>query len=272
MSNEHVIRKSIQKLIDPGVEHWFGRVQGAPVPEDARVIKRHVPRPLHDLTVNKVCKECNEGWLNLAVEHPAEETLNKLIQGAETRIGRHEARRLALWATKTAFVRGVSEVPDEIARPDLYEYLRVHLRPPAGVRVWICRQAFYRGWNRHTIDVHENDNGRYLLQAVSLSLGHVFILIAGEFPLATFIPPAHHLLAGAQPILPAPPDMIQIWPYKAPIHWPSGRVLLKAETVDRGSILMDFVRAKWADQADAEKQFSRFSAEAAAVLGPRARR
>lgn len=97
ISKEHVFRNALRKYAPSDLGMMFENFTTGE--------RRELKDSLFDQTLRKVCKPCNEGWME-RLEVQVEPVLAALIMGEPTSLTQHEARALARWAAKTNVVRG----------------------------------------------------------------------------------------------------------------------------------------------------------------------
>lgn len=71
-SREHVLRRAFKTKIAPAPALAFSHLSGSKLELSERPISQF------DMTVNEVCRECNQGWLN-ELENRAEPVINELL-------------------------------------------------------------------------------------------------------------------------------------------------------------------------------------------------
>lgn len=97
----------------------------------------------------RVCKVCNEGWMETNVERPVQSILGPMILGQSTVLDLAAQSRLAAWAAKTAMVARYAESPPlGLDRRWLDHMYRNQLAPDSWY-VWISkyqgeRPVFYK--------------------------------------------------------------------------------------------------------------------------------
>jgi hypothetical protein len=90
-----------------------------------------------EIRVNKVCAECNNGWMS-QLEAASIDVLTPLIEGLDDLqlLSLAEQRQIALWATKTAMMTDQTQA-DPLLTYAQRSRLRTHRAIPGGTRVWI---------------------------------------------------------------------------------------------------------------------------------------
>lgn len=143
MTKEHVLRARLSKLL-PLTDAKVNWGQAFICPDTNKVTKkqRRIPNGPFDQTVNDICKECNEGWLNLKVEIPSEQYLDPLVSGdpITTDVGLRQL--VSLWAAKTAAVRGLLDPKPRGIPSEHYQWIMNELSPPPHTYVWLGKSEF----------------------------------------------------------------------------------------------------------------------------------
>lgn len=180
LTREHVLRKAIAKILpyEPGInllQSSFDRVTA----RQKRTTK-FLPQTNYNLTVNDVCKNCNEGWLNVKIELAVEKYLFALIVGTEIDLPKPASDLLALWAAKTAAVRGLMDSRPLAVPPEHFAWIKNNLTPPPFTYVWIGRCEFTpEGWTRHRRLAAEHNKNVDFVHMTTLAIGHVVFYVLG---------------------------------------------------------------------------------------------
>ena len=152
MSKEHVIRSALRKFL-PQIdsekkalftESYLDTKTGTP-----RARQYEAPVGPFDQTSNKVCKTCNETWLDNDVESPVESLLGEFMQGQIQRLDHAGACRLALWASKTAAVRTLLDRGPISLPPEHFRHIKEKLEPPPNTRVYAALLDESLAWDRN---------------------------------------------------------------------------------------------------------------------------
>lgn len=229
ISGEHVIRKALMRLFPEATGHAFNRRETGTDP----VLRTLYDVHLLDVKVNRVCKPCNEGWLDVEVDRKVESLLERLIVGAASSIdtivlGAGDQFRLALWATKTAATRYLLDLPLPVDGDKLrYAWMFEQRSPPPNTRVWLVhrepdpnisgRHLYFRFaggagyihevcFNLKGIQVHVLDEsavGRMTLSEVSLHM-QAWSAVQQIWPLSghdIIWPPLHRVSAGLAEVI-----------------------------------------------------------------------
>jgi hypothetical protein len=110
----------------------------------SEVTVEHRPISQFDLTVNDVCRECNQGWLN-ALENEAEPLLDRLLGRSEARqLTDSESRLLGFWVfVRALLITHVS--PDGRAPIAFFRFAERWRTTPPGTYVQVGRST-HRVW------------------------------------------------------------------------------------------------------------------------------
>ena len=127
-SNEHVFRRAFKERFSlaPGLTFSWETQTG-----ELEIVKRPVSQ--FDMTLNAVCRDCNQGWLE-DLENDATAVIHELTVGNEKLgLSETEVRVLGFWA----YIRGLlCRRPRETAR-----------RRPRGCPLADMRTARWRSWD-----------------------------------------------------------------------------------------------------------------------------
>lgn len=179
MSKEHVMRSALSKYLPAQNKevNWHQKFRPDGVSEIAsRRIK--TPQSPFDMVVNDVCKVCNEGWLNINVEMPAEEYLARAMQGLRMPLTSNTCRAIALWAAKTAAVRALMDPLPRSIPPSHYLHMKDALEPPPNTFVWLASTEYCdKFFMRHTRLGTQDDYGRTLTTSHFTSIVYGFMAI-----------------------------------------------------------------------------------------------
>ena len=174
-------------------------------------------RPPFTLTVNEVCRSCNNGWMS-ELEGKAKPLLTPMILGEPIKLDEREQRTLASWAVKTAMVYQLTTEHRAIRRYE-YEHLRLHLTPRSPTQVWLATRTNEEpkpsifGFRASGMAPARGAPARYDAYLVTLAIGYFVAQIHGhdlEMHSGALWTRRGPLAAALQ----------QIWPYTEPISWP----------------------------------------------------
>jgi hypothetical protein len=88
-----------------------------------------------EATVSRVCKPCNNHWMN-DLEETSRSVLTMLIRGEAGQVDRKSAEDLAIWVAKTCFMAQLTHPASAAVPPKHYEWLYEHRTPPADTHIW----------------------------------------------------------------------------------------------------------------------------------------
>lgn len=134
-TNEHILPKWLQKHVNDTDSHTF---------TSKSIFKKTINRlgkgkKLLDLTVNRVCNECNNGWMSSKIETPIKPILLKMIKAENVILNEEQIKLLALWSIKTCLVRSLSDDPNGKAAKEIhFDMVRFGLIPD-NVIVWAVK-------------------------------------------------------------------------------------------------------------------------------------
>lgn len=149
-SKEHVLRAKLAKVVigSPNKEMWVSKS----INLENEIILRDIllPQSPFDKTINSICETCNNGWLNQKVEIASEKYIEALILDHHIDLDFISKNRIALWASKTAAVRGLQD-PKPRGMPDShYFWIKTQLTPPPYTYVWLFKTLY----NANTMTRH----------------------------------------------------------------------------------------------------------------------
>jgi hypothetical protein len=151
-----------------------------PKNEKEQFRKLRLPMGPFSQTVNDVCKQCNEGWLNKTVEQGAESALFPLILGEGLNLTLEQTAALALWAAKTAAVRALVDSQPRAIPPLHYEWLMQTHTPPPHTDVWLARSEFLSStFTRHQRFFFEVRADETSMHLTTFIIGHVAFFVLG---------------------------------------------------------------------------------------------
>lgn len=143
ISGEHVLRAKLAKILPTeGMSTNWAQKFICPTSGELTEKQRKIPSGPFDHKVNDVCKECNEGWLNRSIEIPAEKYIEPAIVGAPILTSPEARHFIALWAAKTAAVRGLMDPLPRGVPEDHYRWIMENLTPPPHTYVWLAKCQF----------------------------------------------------------------------------------------------------------------------------------
>lgn len=182
MSNEHVIRSFLSNHLPspPTATTWE---QTYVNPDDGSLISRvrKIPKSPLQITVNDICKTCNEGWLNLKVEQPIENQLEALIKGLPITITDEISLKISTWAAKTAMVRARQDLEPYPIPQSHHEHLMVNLTPPDGTYVWLGFTQYEPNTyiRQYKFNVSVEDSPLERGHLTTIVIGHMGLFVLG---------------------------------------------------------------------------------------------
>lgn len=143
MSGEHVLRAKLAKILpSEGTHINWAQNYICPTSGELNEKFRKIPSGPFDQKVNDVCKECNEGWLNKSVELPCEQYIEPAILGQSFTTTGEARKYIALWASKTAAVRGLMDPKPRGIPVEHFQWIKEKLTPPPNTYVWLGKSQF----------------------------------------------------------------------------------------------------------------------------------
>jgi len=180
MSREHVLRARIGKVLPPCKKSHLIQKNFSSDVKSYKSRSLLIPESPYNWTVTDICKTCNEGWLHDDVEVPAEESLFSLIQGVEIEIPLATATALALWAAKTAAVRGIMDPKPMAISPEHFSWIKDNLAPPPYTYVWLARSEYTPdSFTRHLKFGIASNDGLELGHMSTIVIGHLAFFVLG---------------------------------------------------------------------------------------------
>ncbi|WP_157922595.1 hypothetical protein [Escherichia coli] len=134
-TNEHILPKWLQKHVNDTDSHTF---------TSKSILKKPINRigrgkKSLDLTVNRICNECNNGWMSSKIESPIKPILLSMIKAEKITLCEAQIKLLALWSVKTCLVRSL--VDDANAKGAVESHFNMvrHGLIPDNVMVWAVK-------------------------------------------------------------------------------------------------------------------------------------
>jgi hypothetical protein len=148
MSEQHVFPDRLRHVLprEHGTRQYGAydtvRRRGRTIKEDGKV--KHNQGSIGATRIRKVCKPCNEGWLN-TMEQECFPVVEQLLRGELTAITRADQNRLARIATSIAMVGEWVSKPHVACTQEEREHFRERLEPPPGWYVYLGRNISGKG-------------------------------------------------------------------------------------------------------------------------------
>ncbi len=190
-------------------------------------------------TARKVCKKCNNGWIE-RLEERNRDVIERALSGTLKTLSTQSQRDLAAWATLVTMMAEFAHLPTLSTEPQAYPLLRVNLEPPPGWGVWIAR---YNGTNL----------GQHVLRHYGLQLSPLpdvgvethkcdtqcTTFVIGELCVHTF---CSTIFSGAEGDRYELIDIPQIWPPTGePLDWSTARSIADAGVVSLSTALLRLI-------------------------------
>jgi hypothetical protein len=226
MSKEHVVPRWVSKIIVP----HFGVSRPVMIRQssaESKTVRDIAGAKVINVVMKRVCKVCNETWMEKELETPCRKVLPSMLRGQETVLDDTAQRVLAGWAAKTAMVGRYAHNPPGEIEPYWLEHIYRHHLPPPTWYVWVTA---YRGKRYVYYDARGFSLPDRLVKKVdgvvmSLLIGHVVFKVLG-------IP------RGVTPSYPAGDILFRLWPIAGKtLTWPPKKATLTDESL-RGFVVM----------------------------------
>lgn len=213
LTREHVLAEWVRPLLAGPQAPYVQQTDGK--------VTRIWDAPIASLTVRRVCRGCNNGWMH-DLEMAAKPLLTALISGGVHSLTAEDQEILAAWGGKTAMAYDLTQrsptVPDENR-----SWLREHGRLPPATVMLLARYGGTRfpllaahGTKKFSIQVGHQTEQNWLGYLLSISVGPVVLQLFG------------HALANVVDLRPRgwKADFARvIWPDPQPLTWPLPRAL-----------------------------------------------
>jgi hypothetical protein len=136
ISREHVLRKKIKKLFPDLAGMSLHQFNPDKDTGGSSHKVKFIPQSPYELQVNDVCKTCNEGWME-TLEVEAEEFLFPSFLGEKIQLPKNVTDIFALWAAKTAAVRGLVDSTTIAVPSEHFSWIKENLTPPPFTFIWL---------------------------------------------------------------------------------------------------------------------------------------
>jgi hypothetical protein len=216
MSREHVIPLWVSKVLSEDPRGWPTPIRGYRHDRDGNVTWTFTGSKAVELVMRRVCKVCNEGWMERELERPLQPILGPMLRGQATTILPEMQPVLAAWAAKVAMVYGYTERPIIESDPDWLALMYHQQRMPDTWNVWVStyigpRPVFH---NYQTVSFPDDDPSSPKGVQMTLVIGYVALKVLGLYR------------GTAQDS--GPEVMLRLWPSPdnpVPLDWPTGGYL-----------------------------------------------
>ena len=207
------------------------------------VTHRQMGEKFTEATVARVCRPCNNGWMN-GLEDAARPVLTTLISGQDTAVGEEHARHLALWVAKTCLMAQLTH-PESAAVPtEHYRWLYENRTPPPGTQIWaldIEAQDWSLRMQHFAIlygdPAHCDPAEPCNTYSTTIGLGRAAFCVMGTTSESVVLPSLDDV---------TPLGAVRLWPYPRPFGW--GRVAPLGD--DDLWFVSDFLRLWMGDDDD----------------------
>jgi hypothetical protein len=207
LTREHVWPKWLQAELGDALEPHVQTVEDEPQ-------RIWYAKPA-SLTVKRLCRACNNGWMARCEEHAAP-VLRPLLRGAAVMLTPADQAVLARWAVKTAVACDLA-TGDPAAPAQLRRELATRVEIPSNLVVLVARYGGTRhplmagGWVRsHDVEVGAKRTSLRFLQLTVSAGSVVFQVVGHQLPSVVDFRPVGRKEDFAK----------VIWPVRGPLHWP----------------------------------------------------
>jgi hypothetical protein len=138
LTREHVWPNWINTILPEGVELEVSKTQTDPKSEVTKPLGSSWRSVSFDLTVRRVCRDCNGGWMS-RLEEAAKPLLVPLILGGSALLGAEDRQLLATWALLRVIMAEYID-PTQISAPEAHRrWVFKERKPPRhGVYIWMA--------------------------------------------------------------------------------------------------------------------------------------
>jgi hypothetical protein len=150
ITKEHVLPVWLGEALNTGeinhaLESWHLNRAGN------RIMDFDGVRPVgpYEMVVNRVCKVCNNEWMNQLVEVPVMSLLPQLSSGEISELSANELKSLATWACKTVFIRSLMDRGQQMIPKWKFDRLRTSIQPPEYTWIWLLKSSESNTYTRH---------------------------------------------------------------------------------------------------------------------------
>lgn len=196
MTLEHVLPKRLKKVfLNASINMTYHRTHKDP--SSGMIVSETSKRKTSpfDETVKMVCNRCNNGWLETIVESNASNYLDKMILGQDVLLDAYACEAVALWAAKTAAVRGLTDKPPHATSPKQFRHIMQTLSPNPHTYIWIGRSNSAKKTFTRNLKFAGRRTYVYMPQPEILH-GHLTTIAIGHMVLYILACPSQDLLDG----------------------------------------------------------------------------
>ena len=217
MSEEHVIPRWVSKILAEDRRH-SGRPQvQRMVDRQGHLVRELPPSKLINVVTRRVCKVCNEGWMERKLERPCQPILGPMIRGWDKTLDQSEQAVLAGWAAKVAMVMAYIHAPPQPVKREWLDWMYWHQRPPANWYVWMAscngqRPTYFSSDAGAHASLPSGPMVDVYAQAATLIIGYAALKILGPTSVVRVEEPGRDAV-------------IRLWPLtgETTVRWPPPR-------------------------------------------------
>ncbi|WP_323210762.1 hypothetical protein [Vibrio parahaemolyticus] len=218
MSKEHIIRKKFRKLLGLGgiAHHWEQKIVNQST-GSIEPLEKRIPQSPYETTLNKVCKECNESWLN-DIENNVEHLLVSLaLNNQEIRGTIEDSKSLALWSYKTSVIKAKADTIFNPIPESYYLWVKDKQEPAPYTFIYLfkCESApdnFFIRNLPHTVSL--GNHHQFDCHQTTILLGKMLIYVLGfnkEVIAESVIDVIENKIT--------PNSYVRVWPNPNAINW-----------------------------------------------------
>jgi hypothetical protein len=175
------------------------------------------------ITVKRVCKPCNTGWMH-QIEDAAKPVLTRPIQGNPKTLRDDELLAASRWAYLKGLVADLVMNPTTRVPSEAFAWFKEHQRPPRSVLITLScyggnRHPLYAstGPVRFDVQVGSGERNRGYAYLLSLGVGHLVVKVLGHhLPFNVDFKPGGRNIGRSHVIWPQPDGPVR-WPPRIPL-------------------------------------------------------
>lgn len=202
LSREHVVPQWVSRVLSKDPRGWPAPIRGYRQDREGNVTRTFVGSKVVELVMRRVCKVCNEGWMEQQLERPSQPILGPMLAGQAVTLDPAAQSLLAAWMAKTAMVYGYTTSPVMELAPDWLTHMYQRQRAPDTWHVWIATYIGSRPVFSHHADITlsfpDDSPGTPHGVLMTLVIGYVAFKVLGVY--------------GGTPSDPGPEVMARLWP------------------------------------------------------------
>lgn len=183
------------------------------------------------LTVKRVCKKCNTGWMEREVEAPAQTLMPALIRGEPKVMDPDEQRVLARWAAKTAVMFQYVVTPPRPVPAGRRRALYTRFEPSGDTLVFLAARlpeaATFARHHAYQLRPPDPTLGLEDAELVTFGIGHLVLQVfVFRFAEHTTFQPTGNVRGGTIDV--------RIWPLSGvTLIWPPQVIITTDDLLDR---------------------------------------